>query len=99
MSQVITSPNVLPSANDPCWCGSGRKYKRCHKQFEGRVVAGELSPPREVPEGIERPPYAESGVPIRWNEPRVKSPEIIERTPCARMAVSVMGGISLPFSS
>jgi methionyl aminopeptidase len=79
MSQVITSPGVLPSANDPCWCGSGRKYKRCHKQFEGRVVAGELSPPRLVPESIERPPYAETGVPVRWSEPRVKSPEIIER--------------------
>ncbi len=20
-----------PSNNDPCWCGSGRKYKRCHR--------------------------------------------------------------------
>ena len=79
MSQVISAPGVFPSANDPCWCGSGRKYKRCHKQSEGRVVAGELSPPRLVPESIERPPYAETGVPIRWNEPRVKSPEIIER--------------------
>src|SRR5947199_92191 len=28
---------------------------------------------------IVRPPYAESGVPVRWAEPRVKSPEIIER--------------------
>lgn len=21
---------TTPSRNDPCWCGSGRKYKRCH---------------------------------------------------------------------
>ncbi|MSY14432.1 MAG: type I methionyl aminopeptidase, partial [Actinobacteria bacterium] len=30
-----TPPSVLPVANDPCWCGSGRKYKRCHKQLDG----------------------------------------------------------------
>ncbi|TVR41803.1 MAG: type I methionyl aminopeptidase [Planctomycetota bacterium] len=22
---------VLPGPNDPCWCGSGRKYKKCHQ--------------------------------------------------------------------
>ncbi len=80
MSQVMASPSVLPSANDPCWCGSGRKYKRCHKPLEGRVVAGAASARRgPCPTRIERPPYAETGVPIRWAEPRVKSPEIIER--------------------
>jgi uncharacterized protein YecA (UPF0149 family) len=20
----------LPGRNDPCWCGSGKKYKKCH---------------------------------------------------------------------
>ncbi|NDE71028.1 MAG: hypothetical protein EB050_07800, partial [Actinobacteria bacterium] len=25
---ILTQPSVLPSANDACWCGSGRKYKR-----------------------------------------------------------------------
>jgi hypothetical protein len=23
-------PEVLPGRNDPCWCGSGKKYKKCH---------------------------------------------------------------------
>ncbi len=23
-------PAVTPGRNDPCWCGSGRKYKKCH---------------------------------------------------------------------
>ncbi len=23
-------PDVLPGRNDPCWCGSGKKYKHCH---------------------------------------------------------------------
>ena len=21
---------MKPGRNDPCWCGSGRKFKRCH---------------------------------------------------------------------
>lgn len=23
--------------NDPCWCGSGRKYKQCHEAFDARI--------------------------------------------------------------
>ena len=23
--------------NDPCWCGSGRKYKKCHEEFDERI--------------------------------------------------------------
>ncbi len=23
--------------NDPCWCGSGRKYKACHQRFDDRI--------------------------------------------------------------
>ncbi|SEA46148.1 SEC-C motif-containing protein [Desulfuromusa kysingii] len=23
-------PTVLPMRNDPCWCNSGLKYKKCH---------------------------------------------------------------------
>ncbi|CAG0944383.1 partial Protein translocase subunit SecA, partial [Anaerolineae bacterium] len=22
--------------NDPCWCGSGKKYKNCHMQSDNR---------------------------------------------------------------
>ncbi len=24
-------PAVLPGRNEPCWCGSERKYKKCHE--------------------------------------------------------------------
>src|SRR5262249_12553405 len=24
------APNAKIGRNDPCWCGSGKKYKRCH---------------------------------------------------------------------
>ncbi|MGA1722342.1 MAG: SEC-C metal-binding domain-containing protein, partial [Ilumatobacteraceae bacterium] len=55
-------PDVLPQANDPCWCGSGRRYKRCHRVSEGRVLPGVISPMRSVPDHIERPSYADTGV-------------------------------------
>jgi len=78
-SAQITPPRVLPVANDNCWCGSGRKYKRCHKPLEGRVLQGLVSPMREVPSHIARPPYAETGQVNRWAESAVKTPEIIAR--------------------
>ena len=79
MRTMSHPPAVLPQANDPCWCGSGRKYKRCHKKSEGRVLAGEVSPMRTVPDSIERPTWADTGVPVPWDEPRVKTPDVIER--------------------
>ena len=24
--------------NDPCWCGSGNKYKKCHEQFDEKLL-------------------------------------------------------------
>ncbi len=75
----MSGSGTLLRSNDLCWCGSGRKYKRCHKPLEGRVLRGSVSPYRPVPEHIARPSYADTGHPERWNEPRIKSPEIIER--------------------
>ena len=28
-----------PGRNDECWCGSGRKYKKCHHDFDERLQA------------------------------------------------------------
>ena len=25
--------------NDPCWCGSGKKYKNCHMRFDEKIHA------------------------------------------------------------
>ncbi len=66
-------------SNDPCWCGSGKKYKRCHRADVALVAPGELSPMRTVPADIPRPDYADTGEPARWPEPLVKSPEVIAR--------------------
>ncbi|MCZ6533777.1 MAG: methionyl aminopeptidase [SAR324 cluster bacterium] len=31
-----TTGNKRPGRNDPCWCGSGRKYKKCHMMADKR---------------------------------------------------------------
>ncbi|MBA2497231.1 MAG: type I methionyl aminopeptidase [Acidimicrobiia bacterium] len=55
-------------SNDPCWCGSGKKLKRCHGAHPRRpaVRKGEVSPRRDVPDAIVRPPY----VATRTRSPR-----------------------------
>ena len=30
-------PAVRPGRNDPCWCGSGKKYKKCHLESDERA--------------------------------------------------------------
>ena len=30
--------SVKLGRNDPCWCGSGRKYKACHAAFDDRIA-------------------------------------------------------------
>ncbi|MCH4033514.1 MAG: methionyl aminopeptidase [Lachnospiraceae bacterium] len=32
----------LLDRNDPCWCGSGKKYKRCHMEFDEKIREYEL---------------------------------------------------------
>jgi len=66
-------------SNDACWCGSGRKYKRCHKASQAPIRPGRLSPPRIVPEGIVGPDYAITGEPGAWSDPLVKSSDVVER--------------------
>ncbi len=69
---------ALPKANDECWCGSGKKFKRCHKTATTPVRPGRISPLRPVPDTIAKPSWA-GGRPVeRWDEPRVKSPAVIE---------------------
>ncbi len=66
-------------ANDQCFCGSGRKFKRCHKDSFEPVRPGAVGPQRAVPDHIGVPSYVTAGEVIRWEEPAVKSPDVIER--------------------
>ncbi len=40
-----TTPGVKPGRNELCWCGSGKKYKKCHlpedeKKLKNYAVCG-----------------------------------------------------------
>ena len=70
---------ALPKANEACWCGSGKKFKRCHKGAVAPIRQGRISPLRTVPDTIAKPTWADGGSVERWDEPRVKSPDVIER--------------------
>jgi hypothetical protein len=37
-------PDIAASLgrNDPCWCGSGKKYKRCHYEADKKYFARSL---------------------------------------------------------
>ncbi len=85
-------PNALPRPNEPCWCGSGDKYKKCHKEDDAdflrhekrrleqtRVRPGNVSPMREVPVHIQRPDYAASGVPGRGTGRNVRTADELLR--------------------
>ena len=67
-------PVQLPRPNEACWCGSGEKYKKCHRGADSvsvraersgtdarRIKPGLISPKREVPASIPRPDYARTG--------------------------------------
>ena len=81
--------------NDPCFCGSGKKYKKCHwgepvpdvtssRSFQEiarpLVLKGTVSPMSIVPDHIEKPSYAVGGRPTEKRARTcVKSAEEIER--------------------
>jgi hypothetical protein len=50
---VVAPPK--PGRNDPCWCGSGKKYKKCHLA-EDEKTDGTGTP--ELPEGAAKVPLS-----------------------------------------
>jgi methionyl aminopeptidase len=82
-------------ANDPCWCGSGRKFKRCHRNeaAAAKIKPGHITPMRTVPPHIGRPPYADTGDVVRFASPTggVQTPDVIARMRVAgRIAADVL---------
>ena len=33
----------IPGRNAPCWCGSGRKYKKCHLAEDAKKLSKKLA--------------------------------------------------------
>jgi hypothetical protein len=64
MDTLSTEPSKSLGRNDPCHCGSGRKYKQCHLEKdeaarrEGRVqeAAPEAAPAAEPSKATPAPP-------------------------------------------
>ena len=38
----------MPGRNEPCWCGSGRKYKQCHRLYDEALPARKYQAAQEV---------------------------------------------------
>jgi methionyl aminopeptidase len=89
---VLLQPVKLPKPNEPCWCGSKQKYKRCHQRQDAasastaaeraeahRVRPGRISPRRPVPDHIPRPDYALTGRPPRSRTREILTPEELPR--------------------
>ena len=85
-------PTKPPKPNDPCWCGSAKKYKKCHSALDAEgmrsqaaalsaklVRPGIISPMRQVPPDISRPDYAQSGRPSSRSEAEGHAPDFIAR--------------------
>jgi methionyl aminopeptidase len=91
VADLEVSARSRPGRNDPCWCGSGQKYKKCHLDADRRGEGGPparrgrpplhpgiVTPRRAVPPGIIRPDYAASGRPkVQGSD--VKTAEQLER--------------------
>jgi methionyl aminopeptidase len=85
-----TAVRTRPGRNDPCWCGSGQKYKKCHLDTDGAAAEkapaaarrplqpGVVSPRRSVPASIVRPDYAATGRP-RAQGADLRTPEELAR--------------------
>lgn len=47
-----------PGRNDPCWCGSGKKYKKCHIDFDEKIEefegAGHIIPSHAILKNAEQ---------------------------------------------
>ena len=69
--EPIVNKNVVPGPNDPCKCGSGKKYKRCCRRPAPRPrpesVPVSTSVPTSVTEPVSMPVTAP--VPIPATEP------------------------------
>jgi methionyl aminopeptidase len=85
-------PQNSPRPNDLCWCGSGQKYKRCHKQDDAsffkherqyleahRVRPGRISPWRHVPPHVPKPEYAATGAPTKGTGRHVRTADELQR--------------------
>ena len=71
--------------NAPCWCGSGKKYKTCHMQFDEKLkkfaMAGYIVPDRSL---IKTPAQVEG----------IKKSSVINRACLDNVGKAIRAGMS-----
>lgn len=87
---MTSLPEVVPGPNEPCWCGSGTKYKKCHKsadqvELRRRAATGgsanvSTAPQRRVKPGVVGP--------MRTVPPHIPRPDYAETGKPGRRTVS-----------
>ncbi len=55
--KLTAPPQPLPQRNDPCWCGSGQKYKKCHEQQDLQALQQIRKKELEQQEKARRSPF------------------------------------------
>jgi methionyl aminopeptidase len=97
MSDVSFSvPAKLPGPNEPCYCGSGVKFKKCHRGAPAsvtgppRVQRGKVSPRRLVPPEIIQPDYVSNRGRPGPGRPGDPSTRLERMRRACRAAVEVM---------
>ena len=93
-----------PGRNDPCPCGSGKKYKQCHLRADEarplglRVLSGGLAAQHEaspdVRHGVSVPPGAEVVTDV-WEVDLVPLAASFDDDPAARATILVVGAGSI----
>lgn len=51
-----------PGRNDECWCGSGKKYKKCHGPIDSRLESFYLDGYEVVPRSLLKSPEEIEGI-------------------------------------
>lgn len=79
----------------PCWCGSARKFKRCHGDQRALrlrpVEPGKVAPLLGVPESIQAPDYVAGSLPVTATSFQIHRGEDLERLRVAcRVAAEVL---------
>ena len=53
--EVDLAPPPKPGRNEPCWCGSGKKYKKCHLAEDEKAAREKEAPfPPDAPQSLHR---------------------------------------------
>ena len=77
--RLLNRPPCCPRPTTPAGAAAAASTSAATSRSKAACCRAPSARALTVPDAIARPPYADTGIVNRWAEPRVKSPEIIER--------------------